>query len=557
MQYKYVNEGEKALSEFPGLSREELAEVDRMFTGYIFFEKTKEGRRIWTSCCHQDGREVRETARTQTPVDRALLHAAHNERLTCPYCGRSVTVKNRKLLRSEWGLKEYHAVVFLHVSEDGETVWCQGYWVTKDFFYCPAGQPLYKVTRVYRFRRGEAVQWERDWYGEKMLPCARKRVQEPVTKNGLYGGVESYRIVGFERLQNSFLKYSWYDVPIWKSEDDLWRYTRKRKDLMRYLDVAAHWPENVEMLRKAGMDRAVSELVYEGKKNAAVLKWGETDPRKAFGLDKQELKEFLNGERDLDTLYLLKAGRKGGGAMTLSEAEEWRRELGRNRATEVLGRAAKNGVPQRKLLKYLKGFVGPRCHGGGVTLKHVAQVWCDYIDAAVKLGYDMGNPIYQMPRELDRKHDEATKAVRVCVEEELKKKAEEWHDALQKKYAFENRRFFIRAPYTAAEIVAEGKALEHCVGGYAERHASGNATILFLRSKAEPDKPYVTIQMRGSEIVQIHGYRNDRTPGARSPKVTHRKLLEEWVEWLKGGSRRDKQGNPILKKKKKKEESAA
>lgn len=553
--YQNVETEGAALDSFPGLSQENLDAVDRMFTGYLFFENTKKGRKIWTSCCHKNGHEVNEVVRTQTPEDRLLLTVGHNSKVKCPYCGRTVTVKNRRLLRSEDALREYHAVVFLHVSTDGGTVWCQGYWTTKDLFLDPAGPPLYKVTRVYRFQKGCTEQWEREfsWSTGKfeMCLCNRKMVQEPFSCGGLYARSEAYKIVGFERLKESFLKYTGYDRPLDKYENDLWSYTRQRKDLMRYLDVAAHYPENVEMLRKIGLDEPVWDMVYQGKKNAAVMKWGETDPRKAFGLNKQELKEFLSRSRNLDTLYLLKAARKGGQNASMEDANRWMMAMETRKAMEVLERAGKHGVPQRKLLKYLEGFAGPRCHGSGVTVQYVAQVWCDYIDAVVKLGYDLANPIHQMPRELDRKHDEATRAVRVCVEEELKKKAEKRHENLQKKYAFEDDCFFIRAPYTAGEIIAEGEALAHCVGGYAERHAAGTATILFMRRKGDPATPYVTIQMRGDEIVQIHGYNNDRTRGAVSPSVTHKKLLKDWQEWLKGGSRRDKQGNPILKKKKK------
>ena len=69
------------------------------------------------------------------------------------------------------------------------------------------------------------------------------------------------------------------------------------------------------------------------------------------------------------------------------------------------------------------------------------------------------------------------------------KKAAERFDKLMKLYGMEKDGYFIRAPHDCAEIIDEGKALEHCVGGYAARHAKGETTILFMRSAAWPDKP--------------------------------------------------------------------
>ena len=43
------------------------------------------------------------------------------------------------------------------------------------------------------------------------------------------------------------------------------------------------------------------------------------------------------------------------------------------------------------------------------------------------------------------------------------------------------------------EIEDEGRILSHCVGGYAERHAMGKLSIMFLRKVSEPDKPYYTV----------------------------------------------------------------
>ena len=123
--------------------------------------------------------------------------------------------------------------------------------------------------------------------------------------------------------------------------------------------------------------------------------------------------------------------------------------------------------------------------------------------------------------------------------------------ARRKKYEFALNGLIIKFPLTAKAIRYEGKALSHCVGGYADRHIKGVLTILFLRRASEPNRPYVTIEMNGNRLVQVHGYLNDR--GAESPQVTHKEFFDVWLAWLKAGSKRDKDGKPILPRKRKTE----
>ena len=87
----------------------------------------------------------------------------------------------------------------------------------------------------------------------------------------------------------------------------------------------------------------------------------------------------------------------------------------------------------------------------------------------------------------------------------------------RKTLEFEDKDYLIRLPVDKNEIIKEGMELHHCVGGYAERHETGDTTIMFLRKKSEPDKPFYTIEV-GIEVLtdtvselrisQIHGFGN-------------------------------------------------
>lgn len=82
---------------------------------------------------------------------------------------------------------------------------------------------------------------------------------------------------------------------------------------------------------------------------------------------------------------------------------------------------------------------------------------------------------------------------------------------------YEDENYLIRLPVNSDEVQQEGLALHHCVGGYAYSHESGATTIMFLRKKSEPDKPFYTIEVEigladgkvaGLRIKQAHCVNN-------------------------------------------------
>lgn len=75
-------------------------------------------------------------------------------------------------------------------------------------------------------------------------------------------------------------------------------------------------------------------------------------------------------------------------------------------------------------------------------------------------------------------------------------------------------------PKSVREIVDEGAALSHCVGGYAERHAKGALHIMFLRRADQPDMSWYTMEIsKELKIVQCRGYKNNVERIGGSPKA--------------------------------------
>ena len=132
--------------------------------------------------------------------------------------------------------------------------------------------------------------------------------------------------------------------------------------------------------------------------------------------------------------------------------------------------------------------------------------------------------------ELQRLHDlymnmlnEQRRHIQLLYMEEARKRTERIQKENKPKLEFreqlnyEDENYLIRLPVDENEIRQEGLTLHHCVGGYAHEHTIGSTTIMLLRKKSEPEKPFYTIEVEigvvdgkvvGLRIRQIHGFGN-------------------------------------------------
>ena len=160
-----------------------------------------------------------------------------------------------------------------------------------------------------------------------------------------------------------------------------------------------------------------------------------------------------------------------------------------------------------RLDKYKKQQHGKEEYTNFGVLMH----YSDYLDMRRDLGYDMTNSVYLYPRNLRKAHDKMLKEKQdrrneLRVKEVLLKYTNipNRFKYLKKKYGFSAHGFIIRPAKDAGEIVREGWALHHCVGGngYLKKHNDGETSILFMRPEDKPDKSYVTIEVKGGNILQ-------------------------------------------------------
>jgi hypothetical protein len=223
-------------------------------------------------------------------------------------------------------------------------------------------------------------------------------------------------------------------------------------------------------------------------------------------------------------------------------------------AEKITVAGAKAGCSLQSAVNYLGRFSGAK--------ERTLTLWIDYLNMAETLKYDLTRKDVAMPKDLQERHDAAAETTRYMRVQLNREKHRKYNEKLRKMYAFEYEDLCIVVPESVEEIVEEGRTLQHCVAGYAARHFNGQLHILFLRHRRKPGVPFVTIEINPRKnakdevrIQQIHGYRNEgylkpqediaRKNKAR-PETKYKWFLDIWKEWVKNGSRRDKDGKPVM-----------
>lgn len=125
--------------------------------------------------------------------------------------------------------------------------------------------------------------------------------------------------------------------------------------------------------------------------------------------------------------------------------------------------------------------------------------------------------IEKFPPDLRRAHDRMTAAYRATQSSRFDKRfaeiAEQW-----KPLEWSDGAICAVLPRNGFELTEEGRTLHHCVGGYAETHASGQI-IVFIRHARRPERSWFTlnIDLTGTKWheIQLHGYGNEYAHGKR------------------------------------------
>ncbi|MCL2248659.1 MAG: PcfJ domain-containing protein [Oscillospiraceae bacterium] len=552
------------------LTDSDMKKINGLFRAYIF--RRKKTRELWTTCCHRhevvpeteysddiyrimNAEHHSETERIPTehgPDYRTVKRDSEFYTKPCPFCGAGVFVKELGRTGKRDNLAEYQQVTIFRWHR--KALWVKSLFLSKKYSENPdvikgalVGNPNVSLHKVYRFKPGEAICAHKSYYSPKIDIVTEKPEKLPMQffeSFSDYGGsyFNEHTYFGVDEVEYSPFKYCGFNdfFDIYGSP-------------MRFLAICCIFPRQVEMLMKTNMAQAVNDLVVGRRWNAAAFSWSEENPLASFGLSREEMKVYLESDKRIDSLVKYKQFKRAGIKCEIADFDELYRKISFIRSEPVLKHIKKLKIKPAKFMGYLHDESSTRVYAGFIAemaIDEMAQYWIDYLDAAVFLGLDLKNSLVQMPKDLIRKHNETTQTVVDIKERETAQQNRELHLQQQvdlkrrkKKYEYSYGGFIFKMPTDPNEIIEEGKALKHCVGGYADRHMSGKLTLIFFRAEADPHQPLATIEMNGINMVQMYGYNND--VGVEKAKDKYAKILSPWLAWLKAGSKRDKKGQPV------------
>ncbi len=291
--------------------------------------------------------------------------------------------------------------------------------------------------------------------------------------------------------------------------------------------------KSAEALMAPNAKKLAAALIAEGQRSPAYNKnwsertdvlhgvdWKKKKPHEMLRLTKEELTYFNSAEDAPKRLKAMLLARKYNVPCRLGEEVT---KVTASQQEDFLKRGVLPGKAERYLDKQ--------------AARYKNRLWpgylLDYWTMAERLGEDLADCDVMWPQNLQRAHDQMQERQKAEAAEERRGRFRQRYERM-KKYAFEDGGIFIRPCETEEELIAEGKALHHCVASYAERHARGELTIFFIRRKDKPDEPWYTLNFNEKtlSVTENRGLCNcDRTEEVRNFENT-------WLEWVRSGRKR-------------------
>jgi hypothetical protein len=264
-----------------------------------------------------------------------------------------------------------------------------------------------------------------------------------------------------------------------------------------------------------------NEIFENGKRIHDVLK-----------ISKEQVKMICEMNASLTELRVLQKANKAKVKITKEQIRWIAENLGRNELINYMKYSTAH-----KMVRYLKEQsiqkkIGP-----------IASDYYDYLETCEKLGYNLKNTFILFPKRLDEAHDlvisewkQKKEQIDKMQDDERNKEMELIAEELVKKYAMKDKQFSIRIPWTCDEIKKEGQELHHCVGTYVDRVLRKETTILFIRKIDDINTSFYTMEVRGTEIIQVRGKNNcSTTPEVQAfVEKFKTKKLESLLERMAG-----------------------
>lgn len=244
----------------------------------------------------------------------------------------------------------------------------------------------------------------------------------------------------------------------------------------------------------------VNNYQYDAKVAYNILCKKERRPAQLLGLNKEEYHRCILELWSIQHLEVYRMGKKFGETLDSAAIKE-AVEFGVKHCREFVELGENPVYAIRYLDKQRKKDGRGSCY-----------ILTDYWRMAQVAEYDLDDNAVKYPPNLIRAHDRVMTVKKKLDTIAADKKISARIPELER-FSWERDGIFIRPARSVEELNAEGKKLHHCVGTYAERMASGEKSIFFIRKVDAPEVPWYTLDLDMSEgtINQNRGNHNCAT----------------------------------------------
>ena len=411
----------------------------------------------------------------------------HNSKHTCPNCGSNCTVKQswrgRKYLQDRACFMYYEKSLV-----DPDVLIAKGFYTVRN--YSGDYKNVYNqfsLEAVYIFASNESKMLKRYFWGNKDWEETKSIYSFNINSLGNYDYFCSYESIK-EAVKDTRFKYSTYENYL-------------KGDMLKFFELYNKYPL-IEHLTKVDLSNLVRSKLDDRHMYRAI-NWRGKDIFKMLKINKKDLRDIRESNSTVTPLFLklYQMSKKEKSNLQPDEIKyiEHKAEHSYSRLIEML-----KYTTLRKSYKYLKKQDGVNNNG---HFYDTISTWNDYINDCKKLQMDLTKENILFPKNLYKAHQNTIKQVKIKANKELNKKIKKRAKSLEK-LSFKYNGLLIRPAQSTEELISEGKVLSHCVGTYADRYAKGETSILLVRNLSESDKPFYTVEIKNSAIVQVRGKDN-------------------------------------------------
>ena len=280
-------------------------------------------------------------------------------------------------------------------------------------------------------------------------------------------------------------------------------------DILKYLRFYNKYPQ-IEYLMKAGLSNYAfsTQILKEIGKNKRFCKW----------LMKNRA-EIIQNSYYVDVI--LRSFKTGKSFAYLQSYKKSRMQLSKDTGLKELRTFFSNDL--EKFVNYI---------GEQNTNPYSYK---DYLRACNYLGLDMSEDKNRYPHDFKRWHDiriDEYNTAKALKDEQERKELYAKFTAVASKYLgleYDKKSVYIAIiAQKPSDLIHEGELLHHCVGrmGYDQKFAREESLIFFIRTKEQPDVPFVTVEYspKRKRVLQCYGD-HDSKPNDSVMEFVNKKWL--------------------------------